>query len=198
MIEKIKNILNNLYEAETWGGKVVQKNGTIILGKVPHLGPEAWLHEIYAPLNEQEIKSLELNLKMNLSTSIKDFYRCCNGLSIFSDELRLYGYQKIFTRSIEADREPYSIILKNVEERLKDAKKEYLFLGSYKEDGSQIIYNQLNGKVVRSERYASKKILNEWENIVIFLESEIIRLSKFYSNGFDKDVDAIKTPQIKK
>jgi hypothetical protein len=40
-------------------GHEIMKDGTQLFGRIPHRGPEAWLHIVYPPLNEADLTDLE-------------------------------------------------------------------------------------------------------------------------------------------
>ena len=62
-------------------------NGTRLIGHVPHVVPEAWLHYIDPPLTRNDLIYLEKQVAIRLSQNFRDFLRASNGLNIFSDTL---------------------------------------------------------------------------------------------------------------
>ena len=76
-----------LLEGFTSLGEKYMANGTHLIGRAPHIAPMAWLHAIYPPLTNNEIKELELLLKTNLSGGYNEFLLISNGLTVYCGTL---------------------------------------------------------------------------------------------------------------
>src|SRR5271154_5424507 len=74
-------------------------NGVRLIGHVPHVGSEAFLHEIYPPLAECEIAELEESIGRHLPAALWSLYRVANGMHLFSGALSLSGLRRSFARS---------------------------------------------------------------------------------------------------
>lgn len=162
-------------------GEEIQIDGTLLIGRAHHIAPLAWLHSIYAPISPEEVNHLEKEMDKNIPKSYSYFLtNCCNGLKIFNDALSLDGLRKKNGRSIEASRQPYSIITPNTIERPFDAKDEYLFIGGYSWGNGALIYiDKSNEKVYKCERQNTNPI-QIWTSFEEMLITEIKRLKSLH------------------
>ncbi len=177
--------------------KKILSNETIQICHVPHVGSEAWLHELYAGLANNQINQLQDSIPVSLPESYKEFLKLYNGLNIFSNSLSIWGLRSLNYRTGEGSIQPYSLIDLN-NGRPKKFPDTWLYFGSYSWDGSRVIFDLEKGvennKVYRCNRQ-DVKVLNEWPNIWIWLLSETQRLSKMFDeNGVELDEDAPTTP----
>jgi hypothetical protein len=85
-----EDILRKLNAWENKGVRVL-KNGTKLICHVPLVAPQAWLHEIYCPLRENEIRKLQAKLGRQLPEEFISFLRITNELNVFSDSLARAG-----------------------------------------------------------------------------------------------------------
>lgn len=157
-------------------GAHVAENGAIFIGKAPFLGREAWLNKIYPSLTHEEILELETSLNQSFPVEFKRFLNeFSNGLNILSSTLSIYGLRKKLGRSVEASRQPYSILTPNKIERPPNSKDNFLFIGGYNWDGSLIYIDIETSKIhcCSSESAISKFC---WQSFDEMLISEIKRL----------------------
>ncbi len=106
--KKITNIIDKLND---WGlnGEAVTKNGTLLICKVPHVAPEAWLHLIYEGLSDCELKEVEKKLGKKLPDDLYLFLKEANGMNIFSDSIGIYGNRISYAREGEESFQPYDL-----------------------------------------------------------------------------------------
>ncbi len=170
-------------------------NGATLIGKLPKLASEAWLHQSFKGLNEGELKELEVDLTTNIPEDFRSFLRATNGLNLFSTTISIFGRRKSNSRDAY-NFEPFDIKTPNLFERPKDAKKNCLFIGSYNWDGSLIFIEfGETDTVYRCERYSSTNKLNSWINLASMLDSEIDRLSSLFDDqGYVVNDDLPTTP----
>ncbi|SKC85189.1 SMI1/KNR4 family protein [Ohtaekwangia koreensis] len=188
------NTRSILEEARAFGYSV-QPDNTILLGQVPHVAPKAWLHVLFAPIdNEKILVGLEKQLQMKIPIEYRKFLTTeHNGLSLFSSSIELFGYRKNYNRK-SLQFLPFDIVTTNTFERPSDAGGDKFFIGSYNWDGSLIYVNTSSSKIFRCERDDSKP-LNSWKDLDDFLAKEISRLSKLYDQlGREIDADQPKIP----
>lgn len=178
-------------------GKKVLSNGTIQICHVPHVGSEAWLHELYVGLDRNQIDQLQKSIPVSLPESYKEFLKHYNGLNIFSDSLCIWGDRSLNVRVGEESIQPYSLLTENLE-RIKNCPKTWLYFGSYSWDGSKVFINtEKNTKISKVYRTSihDMKILNEWPDIWTWLLSETQRLSELFDeNGLELDDEYPTTP----
>ena len=188
---KYHKILNRLKSFDYLGEKQLE-DGTLLIAKALHIAPMAWLHRIYPPLTNEQIKMLEGQLKLEIPNSYKAFLRVTNGLSVFNC-FSLYGLRKNYSRTIDDVWQPFDIITPNTVERPKNAKRSIFYIGGYSsEDGAWLYLNSEDDSVHLCERWKTKS-LYKWESVDEMLESEISRLiALFNKNGEplypDKDI----------
>jgi SMI1 / KNR4 family. len=196
MESKISLTFDILY---TWEnkGKNILKNGTIQIGKVPHIAPQAWFHEIYNKLSDEQIDTIEEELHAKIPLDFRKFYKICNGINIFSDSLSISGLKLSEERIGEEAIQPYSIFITNYG-RPEGCPNTWIFFGRYRWDGSKVFFDLKNGldssRVYYIER-DSLKIKKEWPDFFSFILDETQRLSKMYDeNGKKLDLNASTIP----
>ena len=182
-MEKYTEFIDNIVSRYKHLGSNKLVNGTELIGHVPHIAPQAHLHILFCPLNNEEIEQMTnmLGLKI-LPSNLIEFYSKFNGISLFSDSINIYGLRNNFNRGIEDVWQPFSILTPNKLERIKDSKKEYLYIGGYRYDGSKIYLDTISNKVYRCSRESSKP-LNTWENFGIMLLSESKRIDLLFDEN---------------
>jgi hypothetical protein len=170
-------------------------DGTILIGRMPHIAPHAWLHNIYPVLNDNEMLLIQKKIGGVIPKSYTNFLILhSNGISIFNDALSLDGLRKKAGRSIEAAWQPYSIFTPNIVERIRDAKPHHFFIGGYGWDGSLLYIDANTEKVYRCSR-TSIKPLNSWNSFGDMLVSETERIALLFDeNGVEKDEEKPTTP----
>lgn len=194
-MKKYNELVDIISKRETLGYKKIETNGSKLFGHVPHIAPDAWFHILYAPLSDKKIKELENKINIKFPPSFIDFLKFTNGISLFSGEIIIYGLRENYNRTGDDIWQPFDIDVPNVEERLKDAKDTYLFIGSYYDDGTKLFIDCIDEKVYRCESDISSNILNVWNNFDEMLISEVKRLEKLFDEkGKLKDVNTPTTP----
>jgi len=180
-------------------GEQILEDGTILIGKVPHIAPHAWLHNIYPVLSNEEVQLIEEQTGLTIPGSYGYFLtNYSNGLKIFSGAISLDGLRKKLGRSIENAWQPYSIFTPNNIERIKDAKPSHFFIGGYNWNNGSLIYiDNQTGKVHRCSKNSIKP-LNTWDNFESMLVSETNRLALLFDEkGIKKDKDNPTIPHNK-
>jgi hypothetical protein len=177
-LERIVGIM----ESYSHLGQRVLDNGTRLIGHVPHVAPEAWFQSIYHPLRTEEIKYIEEDVGSQVPVVFSIFLKKCNGLSLFSDSLNIYGLRKSFARTGDAVWQPFSIKTPNIDERPRHSRSSFFFVGGYGLDGS-LLYIDTNSQEVYRCKQRSAKPLNQWPSFEVMLERETERLSRL----FDKE-----------
>lgn len=195
MNNKYESIIQKLMKWKTCGERTLD-NGTRLICHVPHVAPEAWFHEIYPSLDEMRIEEIAIKTGGELPKDLIEFLRCTNGINVFSDSLRLYGFRTSYVRTGDEAIQPYDLISANMEKE-RDMPKTWLLIGGYRWDGSSILYDLglCNNKVYRCDP-DSNAILQEWDSLWSLLDLEIDRLSELYDgNGVKYDKDTPTVPE---
>jgi len=174
-----KEIKEELDKFENLGYEVSEL-GTKLIGKALHSAPMAWIHSIYKTIDSDDINILEKDLKIIIPDSYKDFLmNCSNGLTLFTSTFNLDGYRKVLGRGIEASRQPYSILIPNLDERPENSKPNYFFIGSYEWDGSKLYIDTKTNKVHYCEMNDSTS-LYQWNSFEDMLLAETKRIIKLF------------------
>jgi hypothetical protein len=168
-----------IMERATHLGVRLLENGTRLIGHVPHVAPEAWLHVVFPPLSARHVKQVEKDIGNTLPDSFASFLMRSNGLSLFSSRLSIDGLRWSYARSGDAAWQPFDIITPNILERPRHSKNSFIFIGGYGSDGSLLYIDNSTFKVYRCSNRSAKP-LNDWPNFETMLEEEAKRLSLLF------------------
>lgn len=176
-------------------GEKKLKDGTVLIGKAPHIAPMAWLHSIYPPLSESDINILEDQIKKIIPEPYKEFLKVSNGLNVFNTTLSLYGLRKNYNRDVEINVwQPFDIIVPNTIEKPIDSADKAFIIGSYDWDGSYLFINTANEKIYLCSREDITPLF-EWANFGEMLNGEIKRLSNLFDrDGKELNIDSSTLP----
>jgi hypothetical protein len=167
-------------QAKSFGYREL-KSGARLFGHVPHVAPEAWLHQVYAPLSERDCDLLEQKVEQPLPVEFREFLSIANGLGLFSNTLSIYGQRASYGRSGDEVWQPFSIVDANTFDRPRHAKQNQLIVGSYRSDGSLVFIDGNDGHAYQT-RARSAKVLKTWSGFWQMLTSETERISKLFDN----------------
>ncbi len=162
-------------------GENILEDGSILIGRAPHIAPLAWLHSIYSPLTENEIWEIEKKIG-DMPNAYKEFLLIANGLGVFNTTLSLYGLRRNYKRQVPDVWQPFDIVIPNTLEKPANANENVFIIGGYDWDGSYLYIDKLSGRVHICDRDNANS-LYEWGDFENMLSSEIKRLSSL----FDKD-----------
>lgn len=179
-MEHLQNTIRIMESYNHLGTKTLEI-GTRLIGHVPHVAPEAWLHIIFAPLTLSDIRRIEAEIETSLPDVFSFFLLLCNGLSLFSGNLDIYGLRKSFVRTGDAAWQPFSITTVNTIERPRKAKPSFVFIGGYSNDGSLLYIDKDDLQVYRCKQRSTKP-LNQWANFETMLEEEAKRLTLLFDD----------------
>jgi hypothetical protein len=170
-------------------------DGSQLIGHTPRDFPEAYLHRYFAALPASAWAGFPILLPAHL----QDFYRACNGLSIFRS-LSLWGLRGHYTRNDSAQFQPFDLLTHH-EEWCAAARSGggvvrdgTIFFGSYSWDGSGIYVVGDQPQIHRSAK-GSADPLNTWPDLTSFLAVEYDRLAKLFTpEGYAIDPRAPRVP----
>ncbi len=196
MNSNFESILNQLKKWEKVSTKTLN-NGTVLICNVPHIAPQAWLHEIYAVLGDEDIEGLESALGRTLPADYVEFLKCANGINIFSDSLSIWGKRNLYTRKGEDAILPYDLISLN-EEKVRYIPRDWVVFGSYSWDGSIMVYDlKKDFKKVARCSLDSNEVLHEWPSLWSWIKLEVERLSNLFDdNGVEFDENTPTVPEL--
>jgi hypothetical protein len=192
-MQHMKEVLSILRRFEHLGTRSLP-NGTQLIGHVPHLAPEAYLHVVFPGLKKTDLSRMEMEIGRSFSPSLLELYSSCNGMTLFSGSLALYGLRTSYARTGDAVWQPFSIAIPNVDERLDGADQDAVFFGTYDWDGS-LLYTSPKSPVVYRCTRDSTRPLNKWPSVQNMLLSEVRRIDKLFdANGKPIDDGVPTTP----
>ncbi len=177
-----QELISRLHLSESLGMRTAS-NGAILIGHVPHVAPEAWLHELYPPLNFSDIEQLSMKIQRKIPVALVELYSVTNGLSMFSGSLSIDGRRGLNIREGDGVWQPFDLIVPNTLERPNDGDSDAIFFGGFRKDGSQLFIKSDASIVYRCERWKAKKVLSQWLDLPTMLLSEFERLSKLFDTG---------------
>ena len=113
-------------------GQKPYPDGTEWIGHTPHRAPEAYLHQLYAPLGAIGIGQMESEILCRLPDNFRRFLMLHNGIGLFANYINIYGLRGSWSRTnlVEAGQQPFSIMEPNVKRRPISAPDDVLFVGS--------------------------------------------------------------------
>jgi len=172
----------------------VEQDGVQLIGHVPHVAPEAYLHLVFPGLNDKEVEQLDVEIRRRLPAWLRDFYRRANGIDMFSGTLSIHGLRRYLIDDNGAP-QPFSLSLINVDERVPGAPDDCIFFATYGFDGSLLCTLGKGNQVYRTGR-ETFEILNRWKTFSSAIIEETERISNlFNNNGELKHPDAPTTPE---
>lgn len=164
-------LLERVMPYKSLGYKILN-DGTELFGNDKQIAPQAWLHQIFPPLKNNEISIIEDQLEQTLPNSLLDFYQQMNGFRVFVIQFSVSGLRKNFSSSIESTWQPTSIEIKNLYERPSKAKEEYIFIGFYSKNGNLVYINTKNENVSICTVNNADPI-KTWKNLSEFFVEEL-------------------------
>lgn len=160
-------------------------DGTLLVGHVPQIAPEAYLHIVFPRLLDAQVDGIESSIGIKLPEDLRELFLLCNGIELFAGSLSLLGLRTTYSRSVESAWQPYSIIEPNVEERTPGAPKSAVFFGFYNWDGS-LLYAQSNTPLVHRCSRNSSAPIGTWASVGDMIAAEASRLSRLFDDDGNK------------
>lgn len=157
-------------------------NGAKLFGKATHIAPEAYNHELYKVLTNDDIEQLEEEIGISIPSCYKLFLTTkTNGLRFFVGNFSLDGLRKQLGRDLEAAAQPFDLQTPNTMEKPKNAKEEHFFIGGYGYDGSKLYIDKMTGKVHFCKRKDATS-LHEWDSFEKMIIKETSRIFKLFDS----------------
>lgn len=162
-------------------GVHVTSMGARLVGHVPHVAPEAYLHIVFPPLSEADMTALEGELRRPLPVAYRTLLGVTNGLTLFSGSLSIYGRRTSYVRTGDEARQPFSVVTPNAYERPSNLPADAIIVGGYYEDGSRV-YVSASGETVRCDRDDATP-LNRWPDLLTMVTEEAQRLMSYFDES---------------
>jgi hypothetical protein len=170
------------------------EDGTLLIGRAPHIAPQAWLHSIHPPLTIDEVTNLSNAINNDIPEDYKSFLLQFNGLKVFNTTFCLDGLRKNTGRNINSVWQPFNMITPNTLERPSGATKDMVFIGGYDWDGSLIYIDKSTNEVHLCDGETAASTFR-WASFEKMLDSEIERLiTLFDAAGKQIDEDESTLP----
>jgi hypothetical protein len=157
-------------------------DGAKLIGRVPHVAPLAWLHEVFPPLDLEDEEALVANVPGFASSRVREILREFNGCNLFSSELFLLGQCTSYDRSGSVH-EPWSIYDTNVLDQNDEVPPDALIIGGSNglPDGVTMIETR-DRRVEAYDCMSPYRKLFEWASVDQWLFAEINRLGKLFDD----------------
>jgi len=187
------DVLEKLNRYKTLGEQRLE-DGTSLIGRAPHIAPQAWLHSIHSPLTIGELTGVTNAITAEIPEAYRTFLQHYNGLKIFNTTFCLYGLRRNSVRNLTTVGQPFNIITTNTLERPRGATMNMFFIGGYDWDGSLIYIDNANGDVHLCNGKTAASTF-KWPGFEEMLDAEISRLiALFDDDGKALDEDASTLP----
>lgn len=173
-------ILSIIDRARDMGFKRLS-TGVQLIGHIPHLAPEAYLHVVFPALDESQLEEIERQVERPLPEPFRRLLEMSNGMLLFAYSLAIYGLRGLNVRTGDEAWQPFSIRTSNTMERPRNIPWSALIVGSYRQDGSYVYIDGDTGVTIRCTRQSGTN-LNQWDNFETFLLSEVTRLSTAFDS----------------
>lgn len=169
-------------------------NGTVLYGKAPHVGSEAYLHAVFPSCPESGLERIEANVGMPLPPALRSFVKLSNGLDVFVGTLSIFGWRENFKRTVEAvQSQPFSIITPNTIERPQWIEPTHWIFGRYNWDGTAVCLGR--GAAVTARAPGTGEIRRTWKSLDDFLKTEAQRLRGLFDDqGREIDEESSTLP----
>ena len=94
-------------------GTLELSTGVVLIGHVPHVAPEAYMHVLYPPLDASQIASIENAIARQVPVELKTFYQRLNGVQLFTYAMWVNGLRRSCVRAGEEAWQP-TVLLRRI------------------------------------------------------------------------------------
>jgi hypothetical protein len=177
--EALRALVELIEEARDLGYET-KPDGARLYGHVPHVGPQAWLHQLYRGLSSAEMDALIERIQRPIPPDYGWWLTQMNGMTLFSGALDFCGLVRVRSRTID-NRQPFDLFLEGeVQRRVLGAGPEMFFFATTGAgEGSRFYFDTSCGAVHRCARDSATP-LGSWSNIAEFVRVESRRLSTLF------------------
>jgi len=149
---------------------------------LPELAPFGYLHTIFIAPKEETLRQCADRLRM--PEGLRRFFTFQNGADLFFNSLSLFGILepgRLLSRTNDRIQAPFDLEDMNRQHRLPP-EGEWILIGSYGFDGTQLLFHRLTEKIQAVERKHRHRV-SEWADFDTYLQDEIGRLSSLFSEA---------------
>lgn len=162
---------------DRWSDKGVRNlpGGTTLIAHSPEIAPEAYLHSLYPPLDDEQIDVIERELQKPLPASLRRFYGRHNGVFLFQDT-SIYGLRTSYRRSdFDAMLEqPFDVVALNTYSRPRCGGQETIFLGSRNDVTEYAACNPF-GEIELYSKATGERLREAYAGVLEYLVREVER-----------------------
>jgi hypothetical protein len=166
----------------TVSGNEKFSDGTELIGRVPHISPYAWFHELFAPPPDPNYDQLLFYIPDIFEFEIGKMLPKLNGMNLFSSNLFIYGLRQSYRRDGSIF-QPWEISTHHREQSHNlFGRKAIIFGGSSALPKGISYVENIDLSVEAFDRRDWTKPMRVWDNIHDFVRAEIIRLSLLFDD----------------
>jgi hypothetical protein len=154
------------------------------IGNTPWKGPQAFLHELYEPLDEAGIAAIEARVNARVEQQLRGFYLNANGAHLFHT-ISMHGLIGLIDRTLKGGiRQPISVDYGNHDERPRGlVSGDYVFGGIIGETVvGQLLMNAAGGGVRLVHPIDGTDVALTWPSFEDFLFAELDRLTLLHND----------------
>ena len=142
IFDEIKTLVNEF----SINGEKRLENGTWLVSPAPEIAPKAWLHIIYKPLTLSDVNFLEEKFKKKLPVDFKTFLGQSNGLSLFGNQISIWGLRKDMARVGNEAWQPFDLLQHNAPSEVPiGSPNNLIYFGSVERGTSWLFFKINNG-----------------------------------------------------
>ena len=140
--------VHQLMESYDYLGRRVLPDGTRLIGHVPHVAPEAYLHVIFPRLSTEQVAEIGNRTGIPVPVVLASFLERVNGLRLFS-KLFIDGLRRSYSRSGDDAWQPFAMETPNVDERPRDVGRKHAHLALREVEDARCAMDENEGECER-------------------------------------------------
>lgn len=162
----------------------------ILIDPITDTLPPNYCYEIFKPLTDVELETLENNYRSAFPEVLKQFYRVSNGMFLFGRMISIFGMPVWAAKY----KQPIAIAFADGH-RTPGCPQNRLFFGEYHTDPEiQLFFNTENpteDMPVYAAIYGDNQVIKQWSSFEDWFMSEHDRLLSQYQNGQHDRIDVV-------
>jgi hypothetical protein len=166
-------------------GERILTGGSRLVCPMPQVGPEAWLHEVFAPLSAENIEVLEREVGRKIPEGLRAFYRHANGAILFANALAIYGLRRNYERVGDQAFQPYALELHNRKsERPPGLPETFLIVGRW-HDIERYLICMDGGQSDHVFEFAASGLVStkRWASLREYLDHRLETIARFFDRS---------------
>jgi len=153
-MDEVLDRVNSILEKSSKAGEKQLANGTRLVEPAPQIAPKAWRHVVFAALDLERIHEIELERHQRLPQQLENFFRAFNGISMFGNELNIWGKRLNYIRIGDDIWQPFDIVRHNVpSERPNHSPYTVVYFGSTDRGQKWVFFNSVDESIGKTCRH---------------------------------------------